>query len=110
MTEQTLDQPVGAIVPAAAPDRNSPPGAREMDGQVVVLTMQHAPHNFLGVPLFEALLEGVGWAAQQRARAVLLRSSLRNFCAGADVALFDSVERGVAPDLDIVELLRVFDT
>lgn len=109
MTEQTLDQPVGAIVPTAAPDRSSPPVAREMDGQVAVLTMQHAPHNFLGVALFEALLEAVGWAAEQRARAVLLRSSLRNFCAGADVALFDSVDRGVAPDLDIVELLRVFD-
>jgi enoyl-CoA hydratase/carnithine racemase len=110
MTEQTLDQPVGAIAPTAAPDRGSPPVAREMDGQVAVLTMQHAPHNFLGVALFEALLEAVGWAAEQRARAVLLRSSLRNFCAGADVALFDSVDRGVAPDLDIVELLRVFDT
>ncbi len=110
MTEQTWEQSVGAIVPTVAPDRSSPPVAREIDGQVAVLTMQHAPHNFLGVALFEALLEAVGWAAEQRARAVLLRSSLRNFCAGADVALFDSVVRGVAPDLDIVELLRVFDT
>ncbi|HEY0225360.1 MAG TPA: enoyl-CoA hydratase/isomerase family protein [Mycobacterium sp.] len=110
MTEQTWEQSVGAIVPTVAPDRSSPPVAREIDGQVAVLTMQHAPHNFLGVALFEALLEAVGWAAEQRARAVLLRSSLRNFCAGADVALFDSVDRGVAPDLDIVELLRVFDT
>src|SRR5271163_4464246 len=95
VTEQTLDQPTGAISPASAPDRNSPPVAREMDGQVAVLTMQHAPHNFLGLALFTALLDGIRWAADQRARAVLLRSSLRNFCAGADVALFDSVERGV---------------
>ena len=110
MTEQTLDQPAGAILPIGAPDRNSPPVAREMDGRVAVLTMQHAPHNFLGIALFTALIDGVRWAAEQRARAVLLRSSLRNFCAGADVELFDSAERGAAPGLDIVELLRVFDT
>ena len=105
-----LAQPVGAIPQISAPDRNSPPVAREMDGQVAVLTMQHAPHNFLGVDLYNALLDAVRWAEQQCARAVLLRSSLRNFCAGADVGLFDSAERGVAPDLDIPELLRAFDT
>src|SRR6202012_3073770 len=105
-----LAQPVGAIPQISAPDRNSPPVAREMDGQVAVLTMQHAPHNFLGVDLYNALLDAVRWAEQQRARAVLLRSSLRNFCAGADVGLFDSAERGAAPDLDIPELLRAFDT
>ena len=110
MTEQTLDQPAGAVPPVSAPDRNSPPVAREMDGQVAVLTMQHAPHNFLGIALYNALIDGIRWAAEQRSRAVLLRSSLRNFCAGADVALFDSAERGVAPDLDVVELLRAFDT
>jgi enoyl-CoA hydratase/carnithine racemase len=110
MTEQTLDQPAGAIPAVEAPDRNSPPVAREMDGRVAVLTMQHAPHNFLGTALYNALLDGVRWAAQQGARAVLLRSSLRNFCAGADVSLFDSADRGDAPELDIVELLRAFDT
>src|SRR5271155_3284127 len=110
VTEQTLEQPSGAIPPVSAPDRNSPPVAREMDGQVAVLTMQYAPHNFLGTALYNALIDGVGWAAERGARAVLLRSSLRNFCAGADVALFDSAERALAPDLDIVDLLRAFDT
>jgi enoyl-CoA hydratase/carnithine racemase len=110
VTEKTLDQPSGAVPPVSAPDRNSPPVAREMDGQVAVLTMQHAPHNFLGIALFTALIDGVRWAAEQRARAVLLRSSLRNFSAGADLTLLDSAERGVAPDLNVVELLRVFDT
>ena len=109
MTEQTLDQPAGAIPPVNAPDRNSPPVAREMDGHVAVLTMQHAPHNFLSTDLFDALLDGVRWAAERRARAVLLRSSLRNFCAGADVSLFDSADSGEAPALDLVALLREFD-
>jgi len=40
---------------------------------------------------------------------VVLRSGQRNFCAGADMGMFDSAERGVAPDLDLTELLRVFD-
>jgi enoyl-CoA hydratase/carnithine racemase len=106
----TLDQPAGTISPASAPDRDSPPVAREMDGHVAVLTMQHAPHNFLGTALFGALFDGIHWAAERRARAVLLRSSLRNFCAGADVALFDTVERGEAPSIAVVELLREFDS
>jgi enoyl-CoA hydratase/carnithine racemase len=106
VTEQTLDQPAGAIPPVSAPDRDSPAVAREMDGHVAVLTMQHAPHNFLNNALYDGLIEGVRWAA----RAVLLRSSLRNFCAGADVSLFDSAESGEAPGLDLVELLREFDT
>lgn len=110
MTEQTLDQPAGAILPVNAPDRDSPPVAREMDGHVAVLTMQHAPHNFLSTALYDGLIDGVRWAAQERARAVLLHSSLRNFCAGADVTLFDSAESGAAPALDLVALLREFDT
>ncbi|WP_211243894.1 enoyl-CoA hydratase/isomerase family protein [Mycobacterium genavense] len=40
---------------------------------------------------------------------MLLRSSLCNFCAGADVTLFDSAERGETPDLPVLELLRAFD-
>src|ERR1700761_9512770 len=92
VTEQILEQPPGAVLPVSAPDRNSPPVARHMDGQVAVLTLQHAPHNFLGTALYDALLDGVGWAAEQHARAVLLSSSLRNFCAGADITLFDSAE------------------
>lgn len=108
MTEAGLDT-TDAIPPTAAPDSTSPPVARQMDGQVAVLTLQHAPHNFLGTALIAGLLDGLRWARAQDARAVLLRSGLRNFCAGADVALFDSAERGTAPDLDLVEVLRAFD-
>jgi enoyl-CoA hydratase/carnithine racemase len=104
-----LTATAGAIPAVKTPDRASPPVAREMDGSVAVLTMQHAPHNFLGTELVAALLDGIGWAHDQRARAVLLRSSLRNFCAGADVGLFASADRGVAPDIDLVAVLRSFD-
>lgn len=92
-----------------APDQEFAPVARELDGGVAVLTMQHRPHNLIGTALFDALIDGMRWAAEQKARAVLLRSGLRNFCAGADLGLFESADRGVAPDLDLTELLRVFD-
>jgi len=81
-----------------------------MDGQLAVLTMQYAPHNFLGTELTAGLLEGLQWAKDQGARAVLLNSGLRNFCAGADLAMFQSAHRGVAPDIDLVEGLRAFDS
>ncbi|WP_082964443.1 enoyl-CoA hydratase/isomerase family protein [Mycobacterium sp. E796] len=105
-TELGAGYPARVVVPG--PD--TPPVGRELDGQVAVLTMQYAPHNFLGLALIDGLLDGLGWAKAQGARSVLLRSGLRNFCAGADVALFESAERGVAPDVDLVAVLRAFDT
>ncbi|MGH3641193.1 MAG: enoyl-CoA hydratase/isomerase family protein [Mycobacterium sp.] len=110
MSADIADPVAGTIPVVHAPDRTSSPVAREMDGHVAVLTMQHAPHNFLGTALIAALLDGLRWAGEQHARAVLLRSSLRNFCAGADVALFESAERGVAPDVDLVDVLDTFDS
>ena len=71
--------------------------------------MQLRPHNFIGLELFDALIDGMRWAAEQKARAVLLRSGLRTCCAGADMGMFDSAERGVAPEQDFTELLQVFD-
>jgi enoyl-CoA hydratase/carnithine racemase len=109
MTEQNEDPTTGARTLVSAPERDSAPVVRELDGQVAVLTMQHRPHNFIGVALFDAVIDGMRWAAEQKARAVLLRSGLRNFCAGADLGMFDSAERGVAPEPDFTRLLRVFD-
>ena len=110
MSEQNEGPTMDARTLVTAPERDLAPVARELDGQVAVLTMQHRPHNLIGVALFDALIDGVWWAADQKARAVVLRSGLRNFCAGAEVELLlDSAERGVAPDLDFTELLRVFD-
>ncbi len=109
MTDQSQGPTGGAQTLLNAPDQEFAPVARELDGQVAVLTMQHRPHNLIGAELFDALIDGMRWAVEQKARAVLLRSGLRNFCAGADMGMFDSAERGVAPDLDLTELLRVFD-
>ena len=106
-TEHATD---GAPARLVVPGPDTPPVGREMDGHLAVLTMQYAPHNFLGTELTAGLLEGLQWAKDQGARAVLLNSGLRNFCAGADLAMFQSAYRGVAPDIDLVEVLRAFDS
>src|ERR1700761_9860789 len=101
MTETTepLDNAVGA----------EPPVRLDTDGPVTYLTMQSRPHNFLGLELIDGLLQGLRAAHSQGARAIVIRSSLRNFCAGADVALFESAQRGLAPDVDLIEVLTTFD-
>jgi enoyl-CoA hydratase/carnithine racemase len=102
--------PDGAPARLVVPGPDTPPVGREIDGHLAVLTMQLPPHNFLGTELTAGLLEGLQWAQDQGARAVLLQSGLRNFCAGADLALFESADRGVAPDFDLVGVLRAFDS
>jgi len=81
----------------------------EITDQVAYVTMVNRPHNFLSVELFEALIEAVQGAHADGARAIVLRSGLRNFCAGADLGLFESHERGVAPDIDVTRLLTAFE-
>jgi enoyl-CoA hydratase/carnithine racemase len=87
------------------------PIARTLDEGVAVLTMQLAPHNLLGDLIVGELLRSLSWARQQGARALVLRSGLRHFCAGADLdAMRAVVERGEVPQWPLVELLRAFDT
>lgn len=112
MSETSLSEsaPADEAAPAAtSPADDTRPVRYEMDGRVAHLVMQDRPHNFIGPALLEGLLEGTRWAQVQGARAVVVRSTLRNFCAGAHLDLFESAERGVAPEGDLTEILRVFD-
>jgi enoyl-CoA hydratase/carnithine racemase len=105
----SMDADVSAPDDLGTGGSRSAPVDRALDGPVAVLTMQQAPHNFLGIELLDAVLAGLNWAVERQARAVVLRSGLRHFCAGADVGLFESANRGVKPDVDLTEALRVFD-
>lgn len=83
---------------------------RERDGGVAVLTMQSTPHNLLSAGLIAELLAGLAWASDVGARAVVLRSGLRHFSAGADLDAFRSaVDLGQVPDWDLVGLLGAFE-
>jgi len=59
------------------------------DGPLGILTMQHGPHNLLGPALTGGVLAGLAAVQEQGCRAVLLKSGLRHFSAGADISLFE---------------------
>jgi enoyl-CoA hydratase/carnithine racemase len=59
------------------------------NGKVAVVTMVHRPYNLSGPILYGALLTAFEEAVKSGCRAILLRSGLRHFCAGADVKLWD---------------------
>jgi len=66
----------------------------EMVGNVGVLTMTHAPHNLLGPALIDGILAGLAQAEAAGARAILLKSGLRHFSAGADPVVFQEAMSG----------------
>ena len=99
----------GTTAPRSVADGQ--PVKRVMDGGVAVLTMQLAPYNLLGDVLLAELMAALAWARQEGARAVVLRSGLRHFCAGADLdAMRAAVARDEVPQWPVVDVLRAFDS
>jgi enoyl-CoA hydratase/carnithine racemase len=71
------------------------------DGAVGVVTFENPPHNLIGPLFIEQYLAAIDQAVDAGHRAILVRSTLRHFCAGADPsALADRTSA-----LDPVELL-----
>lgn len=62
------------------------------EGPVAILTMEFAPHNLLGLDLMGGLRAGLAAAQAAGSRAVLLKSGLRHFSAGADTSLFEEAQ------------------
>jgi enoyl-CoA hydratase/carnithine racemase len=60
----------------------------EQRGPISVFTMVYRPYNLLGPKLMGALVREFAAAQEAGSRAIVLRSGLRHFCAGADVSLF----------------------
>jgi len=81
----------------------------ERDGDVAVLTMCHAPHNLLGARLAGAVVAGLDRAEKSGCRAVVLRSGLRHFSAGADLALFENGGESLKRDFDALGVLRALE-
>jgi enoyl-CoA hydratase/carnithine racemase len=82
------------------------------EGAVTVLTMNHRPHNLIGPRLADALLSGLAAARTAGARAVVIRSALRHFSAGGDVAMFAariSLEK-TPLELSATDFLRALTT
>lgn len=62
----------------------------ELDGLVGVVTLSKPPHNLIDDELLENLKAAYQTVVAEGCRAILLRSSMRHFCAGAEVGSFGS--------------------
>lgn len=60
----------------------------EKDGAVGVVTLAKPPHNLIDEALLQGMLDSYERALNEGCRAILLRSGMRHFCAGADVEGF----------------------
>jgi enoyl-CoA hydratase/carnithine racemase len=81
-------------------------------GPVSVLTMVYRPYNLLGPKLMGALAAAFSAARDAGSRAIVLRSGLRHFCAGADVSLFGArAEQGGRSQSEIkgVDFLKLME-
>src|ERR1700744_4577613 len=90
--------------------------AREERGNISVLTMVYRPYNLLGPNLMNAIVEQVEASRKAGSRAIVIRSGLRHFSAGADLDIFDKrVAAGAADQesenrrLPGVEFLRFME-
>jgi enoyl-CoA hydratase/carnithine racemase len=89
----------------------APEVERRLDGTVAILTMRYPPYNLLDPALSNLIVGGLRWAAAEGARAVVLRSALRHFSAGADLdGMLAAAERGDGViDWPVLEVLRTFE-
>jgi enoyl-CoA hydratase/carnithine racemase len=60
--------------------------AHEIDGKVGVVTLAKPPHNLIDDRLVEDMMAAYNAVVSGGCRAILLRSSMRHFCAGAEMA------------------------
>ncbi|MGH6678227.1 MAG: enoyl-CoA hydratase/isomerase family protein [Bradyrhizobium sp.] len=78
------------------------------EGDVVTLTMTFAPYNLVGRPLLTAVMDAVDKAHKEAARAIVLRSGLRHFSAGAEIELFDNQGERL-PEIDVCACLDALE-
>lgn len=96
--------------PANGSPTSVPAVATVMDGTVAVLSLQSRPYNLLDDRLAVEIVEALDWARRHEARAVVLRSALRHFSAGADLdAMVEAATGTDVLDWHLVELIRAFD-
>jgi enoyl-CoA hydratase/carnithine racemase len=82
----------------------------EYKDKLAVLTMIYRPYNLAGPTLYRALLKALDEAVEAGSRAVLIKSGLRHFCAGADVSLWDErIANQGKPAFNPIDVLRGFE-
>lgn len=81
----------------------------EKQGDVAIVTMRFAPHNLVGCDLGPALIVAIDRAVQSGARAIVLKSALRHFSAGADLALFRGEGAQFRHEFDALGVMRALE-
>ncbi len=86
--------------------------SREQHGPIAILTMAYRPYNLLGPKLMGAIARELTAAQEAGSRAIVLKSGLRHFCAGADVSLFSTRINGSGrsdAELKGIDFLRLLE-
>lgn len=83
----------------------------EVRGPLALLTLTRPPHNLVDHGLLQGILDGLSQALDSGCRAVLIKSGLRNFSAGADLALFtqDTKDGGQPSGPTVTEFLDAIE-
>lgn len=80
-----------------------------MDGHVAVLSMTSPPYNLLDEPMCRRLVEALKQIEGTDARAIVLRSAMRHFSAGADLdTMLPEASVGGTLDWGLLEVLDAF--
>jgi enoyl-CoA hydratase/carnithine racemase len=74
-----------------------------LDREVAVVTLSKPPHNLIDGTLIEGLIAAFEGAKDSGARAILLNSDMKHFCAGADVDGFSDGERRGLPAAEVLD-------
>jgi enoyl-CoA hydratase/carnithine racemase len=84
--------------------------ALDHQGKVGVVTMTYRPYNLTGPTLYRALLTALDEMVTAGSRAILIKSGLKHFCAGADVSLWDErIANQGKPAISPIEVLHGFE-
>jgi enoyl-CoA hydratase/carnithine racemase len=94
-----------------AEDTENPLVSREERGPIAVLTMVYRPYNLLGPKLMGAITREIKLAQEAGSRAIVLKSGLRHFCAGADVGFIARIAASGRSDADLkgIDFLRLLE-
>ena len=76
-------------------------------GSVGVITLSNPPHNLICRDFIEEFCCAQERAVADGMRAILIRSDLRHFCAGADVSALDSGGVDASVTLDRLESIPI---
>ena len=71
------------------------------------LTLNNPPHNLIGSDFIEEFCSAQERAVEDGMRAILIRSDLRHFCAGADVSALDREGVEASITLDRLESIPI---